>query len=168
MYTVVCRHCGKKVQSNKRLKHLLQHYCGEKACQSARKNKHERDKYNTNELYRINKLQSARDRKKKQADEGNPLACSRYQQDYRASHPDYVLENRKKQRVRNARKAGKTIQETKIVNPDAYISQQPENDIVYAMIAVDYKKVVNPDAYMSKIIDMESVTKAKPMFVRLL
>jgi hypothetical protein len=144
MYTVVCRHCGKKVQSNKRLRHLLQHYCGEKACQSARKNKHERDKYNTNELYRLNKLQSARDR------------------------TDYVLENRKKQRVRNARKAGKTIQETKIVNPDAHMSQQPENDIVYAMIAVDYKKIVNPDAFMSKIIDMKSVTKAKPMFVRLL
>jgi hypothetical protein len=70
--------------------------------------------------------------------------------------------------VRNARKAGKTIQETKIVNPDAYISQQPENDIVYAMIAVDYKKIVNPDAFMSKIIDMESVTKAQTMFVRLL
>ena len=48
------------------------------------------------------------------------------------------------------------------------MSQQPENDIVYAMIAVDYKKIVNPDAFMSKMIDMESVTKAQPMFVRLL
>jgi hypothetical protein len=46
--------------------------------------------------------------------------------------------------------------------------QQPENDKVYAMIAVDYKKIVNPDAFMSKIIDMESVTKVQPMFVRLL
>ena len=46
--------------------------------------------------------------------------------------------------------------------------QQIENDIVYAMIAVDYKKIVNPDAFMSKMIDMESVTKVQPMFVRLL
>jgi hypothetical protein len=65
-------------------------------------------------------------------------------------------------------KAGKMHHETKIVNPDAYMSQPPENDIVYAMIAVDYKKIVNPDAFMSKIIDMELVTKVKPMFVRLL
>ena len=46
--------------------------------------------------------------------------------------------------------------------------QKPDIDKVYAMIAVDYKKIVNPDAFMSKMIDMESVTKAQPMFVRLL
>ena len=141
MYTVVCRHCGIKVQSNKRLKHLIQRYCGDKACQAARKLSFERHKYKTNELFRSKKLQSARDRKNKQADQGNPQACSRYQRDYRASHPDYVLENRKKQRARNARKADKTRPETKIVNPDAFISD---------------------------IIDMKSVTKAKPMFIRLL
>jgi hypothetical protein len=168
MYIVVCRHCGKEVKSEKRLRHLIQHYCGEKACQAARKKQFERHKYKTDPIFRSKKLQSARDRKKKQATEGDPLACSRYQRDYRASHPEYVIENRKKQRLRNARKASKTIQETKIVNPDTYISQQPENDVVYAMIAVDYKKIVNPDAYMSKIIDMESVTGVQPMFVRLL
>ncbi len=167
MRTLICRHCGKEVRSNKKLKHLLQHYCGEKACQAERKLSFERHKYKTNELFRSHKLQSARDRKKKAADQGN-LASWQYQRYYRASHPDYVLENRKKQRVRNARKAGKTTQEKKIVNPDTYISQQPENDIVYAMIAVDYKKIVNPDAFMSKMIDMESVIKAQPMFVRLL
>ena len=168
MRTLVCRHCGKEVRRNKKLKHLDQHYCGEKACQAARKLSFDRHKYKTNELFRANKLRSARDRKKKQADEGNPLACSQYQQDYRASHPDYVLENRQKQWQRNARKRDKTREQAKIVNPDAYMSQQPENDIVYAMIAVDYKKIVNPDAFMSKMIDMESVTKAQPMFVRLL
>jgi hypothetical protein len=128
----------------------------------------ERHKYKTNFLFRSRKLQSARDRKKKQADQGNPLACSQYQRDYRASHPEYVLENRQKQRERNARKAGRTSHEPKIVNPDAFMQQKPDNDKVYAMIAVDYQKIVNPDAFMSKIIDMESVTKAKPMFVRLL
>jgi hypothetical protein len=168
MGTLVCRHCGKEVLSNKKLKHFIQYYCGDKACQAARKLIFDRNKYKTNPSFRFHKLQSARARKKKQADEGNPLACSRYQRDYRALHPDYVIENRKKQRVRNARKAVKTIQETKIVNPDAYLSQQPENDIVYAMIAVDYKKIVNPDAFVSEIIDMESVTKVNPMFVRLL
>ena len=168
MRTLVCRHCGRQVRPNKKLKHLIQHYCGDKACQAARKLTFERHKYKTNPSFRSHKLQSARDRKKKQADQGNPFACSRYQRDYRASHPDYVLENRRKQRARNARKAGKTIEETKIVNPDTFMSQQPENDIVYAMIAVDYKKIVNPDAFMSKLIDIMPVTKAEPLFVRLL
>jgi len=168
MQTLVCRHCGRLVRRNKKLKHFIQHYCGEKACQASRKLKFDRHKYKTNQLFRSNKLQRVRDRKKKHADQGNPLACSGYQRDYRASHPDYVLDNRKKQRERNARKAGKTRQETKIVNPDTLMSQRPDNETVYAMIAVDYKKIVNPDAFMSKIIDMELVTKVQPMFVRLL
>jgi hypothetical protein len=168
MRTQVCRHCGRQVRPNKKLKHLIQHYCGDKACQTSRKLSFDRHKYKTNELFRYNKLLCARVRKNKQAEQGNPLACSLYQRDYRATHPDYVLENRQKQRARNARKVGKMIQETKIVNPDALMPQQPENDKVYAMIAVDYKKIVNPDAFMSKIIDMESVTKAQPMFVRIL
>jgi hypothetical protein len=168
MQPLVCRHCGKEVRPNKKLKHLIQHYCGDKACQSARKRGFDRHKYKTNELFRSNKLQSARERKKKQAGQGNPLACSRYQRDYRASHPDYVLENRQKQRARNARNSGKTTGGKKIVNPDAPMLQKPENDTVYAMIAVDYKKIVNPDAFMSKITDIESVIKVHPMFVRLL
>jgi len=168
MRTLVCRHCGRQVLRNKKLKHLDQHYCGDKACQAARKQSFDRHKYKTSELFRSKKLQDSRNRKKKQADQGNPLACSRYQRDYRASHPDYVLENRQKQRLRNARKSGKTEPEKKIVNPDAYMSQHPENDTVYAMIAVDYKKIVNPDAFMSKNIDMKLVTRAQTMFVRLL
>jgi hypothetical protein len=168
MRTLECRHCGRQVRPNKKLKHLIQHYCGEKACQAGRKLSFERHKYKTNPLFRSHKLQMARDRKKKQADQGNPLACSWYQRDYRASHPDYVLENRRKQRARNARKSGKKNQESKIVNPDALMLQKPDNDIVYAMIAVDYKKIVNPDAFMSKVTDMESVIKVQPMFVRIL
>ncbi len=168
MRTLICRHCGRQVRRNKKLKHLDQHYCGDKACQSVRKLNFERHKYKTNSSFRSHRLQRVRDRKKKQADQGNPQACSRYQRDYRASHPDYVLKNRHQQRHRNARNRDKTSQETKIVNPDALMLQKPDIDKVYAMIAVDYKKIVNPDAFMSKMIDMESVTKAQTMFVRLL
>jgi hypothetical protein len=168
MRTLVCRHCGQEVPSNKYLKHLDQYYCGAKACQSARKRIFERQKYKTNPSFRLKKLQQNQDRKKQQATDGGPMACSRYQRDYRASHPEYVLDNRQKQRQRNARKRDKTGGQTKIVNPDTHILQQPDNETVYAMIAVDYKKIVNPDAYMSKIIDMEYVTGVQPMFVRLL
>lgn len=168
MKTLVCRHCGREVQSNKRLKHLTQHYCGEKACQAARKLSFERHKYKTHPTFRSRKLQQYRDRKKKQAEQGDSLACSRYQRDYRASHPAYVLENRQKQRVRNARARDKISHEPKIVNPDAFISQRPDTDKVYAMIAVDYQKIVNPDAFMSDHTDIVSFMKDKPMFVRLL
>ena len=168
MGILVCRHCGKEVRSNKKLKHLIQQYCGEKACQAARKLSFERHKYKTDALFRSNKLRSARDWKKKQTDEGNHFFASQYQRSYRESHPEYVSDNLQKQRQRHARKRDKTREQAKIVNPDAFISQQPANDIVYAMIAVDYRKIVNPDAFMSKMIDMELVTKAQPMFVRLL
>jgi len=83
-------------------------------------------------------------------------------------HPAYVLENRQKQRGRNARARDKISHEPKIVNPDAFMSQRPDNDKVYAMLAVDYKKVVNPDAFISDHIDIVSVMKDKPIFVRLL
>jgi len=168
MGILVCRHCGKAVPSNKKLKHFIQHYCGEKACQSARKLIFDRHKYKTNESFRSNKLRRVRERKKKLASEGNPLLGSQYQNAYRKTHPEYVLGNRLRQKHRNAKKRRKTSDKTKIVNPDTLMPQQIDNDKVYAMIAMDYKKIVNPDAFMSKIIDMESVTKAKPMFVRLL
>lgn len=166
MGTLVCRHCRRQVQSNKKLKHLVQRYCGSKACQAERKLNFERHKYKTNSFFRSHKLQSARDGKKKLAAEDNPLACSQYQRSYRATHPLYVEDNRQKQRARNARKRDKTKEEEKIVNPDALMLQKPDNDTVYAMIAVDYKKIVNPDAFMLEMIDMESVIKAQPIFVR--
>jgi hypothetical protein len=168
MRTLVCRHCGNRVRRNKKLKHLQQHYCGAKACQSARKLSFGRQKYKTNSSFRSDKLQRTRDRKKAQADRGDPLVCSHYQRDYRATHPDYVKDNRQKQRARNAFRAGKTMHETKIVNPDAFVLQKPVNETVYAMIAVDYKKIVNPDALMSQISDIKLFMKAQPMFVRLL
>ncbi len=168
MRTLVCLHCGKQVLKNKKLKHLDQHYCGDKACQASRKLSFEREKYKTNSSFRSEKLRRARERKKALADRGDPLACSLYQTDYRASHPDYVNENRLKQRARNARKAAKTMDETKIVNPDALMMQKPDNKTVYAMIAVDYNKIVNPDTFMSQIADMKPVINVQPMFVRLL
>lgn len=165
MRTLVCRHCGREVLRNKRLKHLEQQYCGEKACQAARKLSFDRKKYITNSLYRSDKLQGARDRRRRLAD---PQASSRYQRAYRATHPDYVHANRQKQRVRNARGAANSRHETKIVNPDTLMLQHTDNDTVYAMIAVDYKKIVNPDTLMPYLSDIEACTKQKPLLVRLL
>jgi len=46
--------------------------------------------------------------------------------------------------------------------------QRPDNEQVYAMIAVDYQKIVNPDTLMMEHLHMMTVTEAKPMFVRVL
>jgi len=108
MRTLVCRHCGRQVLSNKKLKHLTQHYCGNKACQSARKLSFDRHKYKTNRLFRSHKLQGVRDRKKtKKSDEGNPFLGSHYQSSYRGCHPAYVLET---VRVDSARTVSKRTQ----------------------------------------------------------
>jgi len=166
MRTLVCRHCKKEVPANRKLKHLTQYYCSEKACQAARKLSFERDKYKSNESFRSDKLQSARDRKKKLTDGGNPCFASQYQRSYRESHPKYVSDNRQKQRQRYARIRDKTREQKKIVNPDTLMPQIHDNDTVYAMIAVDYKKIVNPDTLISQIIDMKYITKASTLFVR--
>ncbi len=96
------------------------------------------------------------------------MARASYQRAYRASHPDYVHDNRQKQRVRNARRTGKMVSEAQIVNPDTLMPQRPDNEGVYAMIPVEYEKIVNPDTLMSYRTGIEMITKTKPMFVRLL
>jgi len=166
MRTLVCRHCGKEVPSNKKLKHLIQYYCSEKACQVARKRSYDRHKYKTNRAFRSKKLQQYRNRMKRKADEGNRCFASQYQRSYRATHPSYVEDNREKQRERNARKRDQAREQAKIVNPDTFMQQHSDNDMIYAMIAVDYQKIVNPDTIMSQIIDIKSITKAQTMFVK--
>lgn len=79
-----------------------------------------------------------------------------------------MLDNRQKQRVRNARKAEKSLHDTKIVNPDTLMLQPPDCERVYAMIPVDYEKIVNPDTLMPYFTVIEEHTRQKPMFVRLL
>jgi hypothetical protein len=166
MRTLVCRQCGRTTLANKKLKHLIQYYCGDLVCQKARKLSFERNKYRFNGPFRSNKLQQTRERKNSQRGRGNPFVGSEYQRSYRATHPEYVLENRHQQQQRNQQKRCKTSIKPKIVNPDTLIAKQIDNDMVYAMIAVDYKKIVNPDALMSQLAGMESITKAKTMFVR--
>jgi len=127
------------VTANKKLKHHLQRYRGRKECQNSRKPEYERARYKNNPLYRSRKLEKARERKKKMAEQGNVQYFSDYQRFYRATHPQYVIKNREKQRERNARKRDKTSNKTKIVNPDPLMLQ---------------------------LIDKMSIANGKPLFVR--
>ena len=164
MRTIVCLYCARRVITNKKLKHLEQHYCGNIECQRYRKLLFDRNKYKNNQEFRILKLEKARERQRQQ-DLQYP---SEYQRAYRQSHPEYVLQNRLQQRDRYARQLGKRIPETKIVNPDTLMLQPADNEQVYAMFAIDCKKIVDPDALMPETIEMLSFTDKKPLFVRLL
>jgi hypothetical protein len=168
MGTILCHHCGRKVSPNKKLKHIEQHYCGNIDCQHSRKLAYERNKYQNNQDYRVNKLDKNGKWRKKRSGRDNPQYHSEYQRAYRASHPGYVLQNKIKQRERYARKKGQTSFTTKIVNPDALMLQPADNERVYAMFSIDCKKIVNPDTLMLERIDKLPFTNNKPMFVRLL
>jgi len=165
MRFLVCRHCGKKIQANKKLKHLQQQYCGSPPCQKARKLSFERHKYNKDPAYRLNKLRKAMERRHS-AD--NPSLASQYQRQYRLDHPGYVTDNRIKQLERNRKKHAQLTPPSKIVNPDAFIKQTPERERVYAMVEVHLPKIVNPDTFMNQSIDRMIVTEVQPMLVKIL
>ena len=69
-----------------------QHYCSKVACQRQRKNLWRRNKLSTDSDYRSN--QNAANRKWRHSHKN-------YWQQYRTKHPDYVLRNREKQRIRD-------------------------------------------------------------------
>jgi hypothetical protein len=118
-----------------------QRYCGSKACQQARKNQWERDRLKGDSAYRQKRCTS-----KKAWYSKSP--GHRYQSWYRASHPDYVSDNREKQRLR-ASKATKNPIEEQIVKTDALFSESLINKGFYVFMPhkkTCLGKVVKTDA----------------------
>ena len=109
--TFKCCHCGSLSRKNVRIK--SQRYCGSKACQQARKNKWERNKLRNDLNY------SEKRCSEKKAWYKN-YSGHRYQSSYRANHPDYVSDNREKQRLRASKVTQMTMYE-KIVKTDTII-----------------------------------------------
>ena len=111
--TYTCRHCGKTLPRNPRLK-KAQKYCSAGSCQQARKNAWGRKEYRTNKSHRKKRLESQK-------------ACYAkrpgyaYQAEYRKKHPEYDQRNREQQKIRNNRhrKDGGSM----IVNTDAFMVQ---------------------------------------------
>lgn len=108
-----CIHCSKLTRFNPRLKGN-QLYCGNRACQQARKNKWEKDKLQKDKSYNTR-------RKNQKAKWRSNKPCDQYQKQYRESHPQYVITNRDKQRTRNKsrRVLPKASTGQKIVKTDA-------------------------------------------------
>lgn len=94
--TLKCNHCGSTVDKNPRLK-VPQRYCGNAACQKARKNAWERDRQHSSAAYK-----SSRRASHKRWQQKTPP--DQYQRDYREKHPDYCECNRKSQKGRNKKR----------------------------------------------------------------
>jgi hypothetical protein len=110
--TFICQHCHRRVKKNPRLKGE-QHYCGQAACQQARKDKWERERCRSDPAY-LAKRKLA----KKNWHRGYP--GDRYQHFYRQEHSDYTKSNRCNQQKRDKKITGNESV-PKIVKTDALI-----------------------------------------------
>jgi len=140
--TFICKNCEKEKPANYRLKGD-QKYCGDIECQLARKAAWQRAKTVTDAKYRTDKKAGNKDWR-------NNRPAHLYQSQYRESHPDYVLDNRNKQRIRNRRRREKLATE-KIVKMDACTSIEPH---IYIMTPYEKDasgKIVKMDAYLVQL-----------------
>jgi hypothetical protein len=139
--TFTCRHCGKNLPCNPRLK-KKQTYCSSDSCQQARKNAWGRKEYRSNKTHRKKRLESQK-------------ACyvnrpgHAYQSAYREKHPEYAQRNRELQRKRNKRRL--KDRDSMIVNTDA-LSLQASIDGAYALMPIAKgEKIVNTDALVVQL-----------------
>jgi hypothetical protein len=139
-----CFHCRERKKKNPRLK-SGQFYCGSKACQQARKNKHERERLKNDPGY-------YEKRKKQKADWLNKQqGAYHYQKTYRETHQDYLERNRYLQRLRYQEiKTRPSLSDMgKIVKTDALISEELIKSGLYEIRPYQThpgKKIVKTDA----------------------
>lgn len=111
-HTFVCSCCGGRFKMNCRLK--VQHYCSSPLCQQARKNVWEKQRRHSCPSYAAQRVSS---RKKWY----HAYPGHRYQREYRERHEDYVLSNRKQQRLRHGSRVNDSLA-PKIVKTDTLSS----------------------------------------------
>ena len=139
--TFTCRHCGKTLPRNPRLK-KKQEYCSALSCQQARKNAWGRREYRINKTHRNKRLES-----QKTCYANRPGHA--YQAAYREKHPEYDQRNRELQRKRNKRRPNDGG--SMIVNTDA-LSLQASIDGSYALMPIAKGgKIVNTDAFVVQL-----------------
>jgi endogenous inhibitor of DNA gyrase (YacG/DUF329 family) len=133
--TFICKHCGKEVPRNPRIK-KNQDYCSKKDCQRARMRNWKKRQYSNNQTYREKCLESQRLWRKN-------YPSHEYQRDYRKKHPEYVNRNRELQKKRNKKRRKQPSRE--IVNTDALLLQ-PRVDGSYTLKKIAINKIVNRNA----------------------
>lgn len=132
--TLTCRHCGKLVPRNPRVKN--QKYCSGKECQQARMRTWKKRQYKKNSKYQKRSLASQKVWRSK-------YPAHKYQQEYRKTHPEYVMRNRELQRKRNKKR--RKDQSTMIVKTHALLLQ-PREDGVYTLSKIKKNMIVNRNA----------------------
>ena len=142
----ICQGCGQEKQANLRLKGN-QGFCGEPRCQRARKAQWQKTKMKTDAVYRAQELDCLREWRRKR-----PL--HRYQSEYRETHPEYVAENRRKQRIRNWKRHRQNEAEM-IVKMDA-LSKIKSN--TYVMRPLACEKIVKMDALVVELTVLQHVS----------
>ncbi len=150
--TIICKNCEKEKPANPRLKGN-QEYCGDPECQRARKAAWQREKMAKDADYRADKKES-----NKQWRKNRP--AHQYQRPYREQHPDYVEDNRNKQRIRN-QKRRENVSTEKIVKIDAFTSIEPDTYIMTPYEKDVSGKIVKMDALL---VELESFQQDKYRF----
>lgn len=138
----VCVNCNRKKPINPKLKGN-QRYCGDIRCQRARKAAWQKNKMKTDAAYHQSQDEAVqRWRKNKPAHQ--------YQTQYRNDHPEYVEQNRIKQRIRNRQRAER-LAASMIVKMDALTVNEP---ITYAMTPLEknsFGKIVKMDTLLVQL-----------------
>jgi hypothetical protein len=150
--TFTCRHCGKTLPRNPRLKkNKKQSYCNAPECKQAKKSARKKERYHTDPSYRQRHLEQQKLwRASRPAHE--------YQKQYRESHPEYVDRNRELQSKRNCKRKKETG--SMIVNGTP-LSLQASNDKAYAIISVKKEKIVNGTPFLAQ---MQIITGKEAVF----
>jgi len=142
--TFICQGCGQEKTADPRQKGH-QKFCGEPACQRVRKALWQKNKMQTDATYRAQQLDCLQKWRKER-----PL--DRYQHQYRQTHPEYVEENRRKQRLRNRKRHSEALSEM-IVKIDAL--SRIESD-TYIMKPLTSEKIVKMDALVVELIVLKN------------
>lgn len=129
-----CKNCHRWVPANPRIKN--QKYCNRKPCQRVRKTEWERNKIATDPDYRTNRKES-RDRWL----ENTPG----YWSEYRRTHSGYRRQNRKMQKIRDAKRKAR-----RLANMDASKIGKKMIPGSYYLIPIS-EDLANMDALMQKI-----------------
>jgi len=143
--TFTCHHCGKISPRNPRIK--KQKYCSSTACQNARRN-------TTNKIKLRESDQSRRLRQARNKRWRDNYPAHKYQNQYRVTHPEYVIINREKQNERNKKR--KKSEPSMIVKTYA-LSPQPLRDGVYMGFEVKSKKIVKTYAFMAAPLKQQGI-----------
>lgn len=147
--TFICKNCKKEKPTNFRLKGNHK-YCSDIECQRARKAAWQREKMAKDAEYRADKKESNEKWRKNRP-------AHQYQRQYREEHPDYVEDNRNKQRIRNQKRREKGSTE-KIVKMDAFNTLKSDTYILTPYEQNTSGKIVKLDAFL---VELESFQQDK-------